>query len=41
LLPGGESFRGIIKGIGEDGLLVLLTARGEESFGFKEVILDY
>jgi BirA family biotin operon repressor/biotin-[acetyl-CoA-carboxylase] ligase len=36
-LPDGETFRAVLKGITEDGLLVLITKNGEQRFAFKEV----
>lgn len=41
LLPDGLKFTGLIKGVSEDGRLKMVSARGEESFGFKEVFFCY
>ncbi len=35
--PDGKKFRAVLKGISEDGKLVLITAAGEKHFDFKEV----
>jgi BirA family biotin operon repressor/biotin-[acetyl-CoA-carboxylase] ligase len=39
-LPDGTSFSAILKGITEDGHLILLTQNGEKRFWFKEVTFD-
>ena len=39
-LPDGTAFSAILKGITEEGQLVLLTQTGEKRFGFKEVLFD-
>lgn len=36
-LPNGSSFRAVLKGIADNGALILLTASGEKRFQFKEV----
>jgi len=36
-LADGKQFRGVLKGISEEGKLILLTAEGEKQFDFKEV----
>jgi BirA family biotin operon repressor/biotin-[acetyl-CoA-carboxylase] ligase len=41
VLPEGQKFRGLIKGISEEGRLLIVSSKGEESFGFKEVALEY
>ena len=36
--PDGSSFPGVIRGVADDGQLVVHTDRGEEMFGVKEVV---
>jgi hypothetical protein len=36
-LPDGKPFKAILKGISEEGKLILLTQNGEQRFSFKEV----
>ena len=37
-LPDGSQFRAVLKGISEDGKLVLITNNGEKRYDFKEVM---
>ena len=36
-LPDGQKFRGILKGISEEGKLIIVAANGERRFDFKEI----
>ena len=36
-LPDGQQFRGVLKGISEEGKLIVIAADGEKRFDFKEV----